>query len=457
MTAGDIYTVAGGGTSTRDGALATAALLTQPHAVAVDSAGNIAIAARHSRLLRVVAARGGTFYGVRMRARHLYVIAGNGQGWSSGGGGLAVRAQFFPSHAVTFDSGNLAVASCRRPANCASMTVRLVPARSGTFFGQAMTAGHLYRIAGNGQAAFSGMGGPARKAGLDFVSALAADAHGNLVIADEGNNRILVLAARAGRFYGRSMQAGHIYLIAGNGGGSVNTGNGGPARKARVIPNAVCVDQDGNIVIGSGVKVRVVAERAGTFDGIKMTAGDIYNVAGSLRGIRGDGGPARDARFEGIDALVPVGSRGLLISDPYRIRMIATTTGTFFGVPMTAGDIYTVADTAGNPGPSPDGTPALAADIWPHSLALDSAGNLIFYDVSVNKIRVIPARTGTFYGVPMTARHLYSIVGGGTGGLGDGGPGTQATIAGPFVALAAHRHRLAFIDGGDLRVRMIVR
>jgi hypothetical protein len=65
MTAGDIYTVAGGGTSTRDGALATAALLTQPHAVAVD---NIAIAARHSRLLRVVAARGGTFLAAHPRS-----------------------------------------------------------------------------------------------------------------------------------------------------------------------------------------------------------------------------------------------------------------------------------------------------------------------------------------------------------------------------------------------------
>jgi len=123
---------------------------------------------------------------------------------------------------------------------------------------------------------------------------------------------------------------------------------------------------------------------------------------------------------------------------------------------MTAGDIYTVAGTAGNPGPSPDGTPALAAGIWPSPLTLDSAGNLIFWDASTGKIRVIAARTGTFYGVPMTARHLYSIVGGGTSGLGDGGPGTNATI-GFIIRLAAHRHRLAFTDGENRRVRMILR
>src|SRR6266700_460768 len=451
MTAGDIYTVAGGGTSTRNGGLATSAMLGQPRAVAVDSAGNIVIAARHTRLLRVVAARTGTFYGVRMLARHLYVIAGNGQVWSSGTGGLAIRAQFIPDRAVTFDRGNLAVSSCK-PAHpfCGSTTVRLVAARSGVFFGQAMTAGNLYRIAGNGKARFSGMGGPARKAGLRSVSSMAADGHGNLVIADFGNDRILVVAARAGRFYGRSMRAGHIYLIAGDG-SPQSSGNGGPARKAGLEPSAVCIDHNGNVVLGavlgSQVKIRVVAEHTGTFYGIKMTAGDIYNIAGSLQGIRGDGGPARDARFEQIDALVPDGSRGLLISDPNRIRMIAAATGTFFGVPMKAGDIYTVAGT-GKPGPSADGTPALAADIWPSALTTDSAGNLIFYDASVNKIRVIAARTGTFYGVPMTAHHLYSIVGGGTGGPGDGGPGTQATING-IIRLAAHRHRLAFTDAGD--------
>jgi hypothetical protein len=63
MTRGDIYTVPGGGTSTRNGVLATSAMLGQPHAVAVDSAGDIVIAARHTRHLRVVAARTGSSTG----------------------------------------------------------------------------------------------------------------------------------------------------------------------------------------------------------------------------------------------------------------------------------------------------------------------------------------------------------------------------------------------------------
>jgi hypothetical protein len=176
-----------------------------PVALMVDHAGNIVMAEQGNPAdLRVVAAGTGTFYGVRMRARHLYVIAGNGQVWSSGTGGPAVRAQFLTfDGAVTFDRGNLAFSPCK-PAHpfCGSTTVRLLAARAGVFFGQAMRAGHLYRIAGNGRARFSGMGGLARKAGLRSVSALEADAHGNLVIADAGNHRIVVVAARAGRSTG---------------------------------------------------------------------------------------------------------------------------------------------------------------------------------------------------------------------------------------------------------------
>jgi hypothetical protein len=186
-----------------------------------------------------------------------------------------------------------------------------------------------------------------------------------------------------------------------------------------------------------------------------MTAGDIYTVAGGTQGTGGDGGPALDAQFVLIQAVARDGNSGVLVSDRYRIRMIATASGTFFGVPMTAGDIYTVAGT-GNQGTAADGTAALAADISPMALAVDPARNLIFYDEGVNKVRVVAATSGTYYSIPMTANHIYTIVGGGTGSLGDGGPGTQATIN--FVTgLAVNSRGLAFTDGQDNRVRMIQR
>ena len=42
----------------------------------------------------------------------------------------------------------------------ANNRVRVVAASTGTFYGQAMTAGDIYTVAGNGTQGFSGDGGP---------------------------------------------------------------------------------------------------------------------------------------------------------------------------------------------------------------------------------------------------------------------------------------------------------
>ena len=91
----------------------------------------------------------------------------------------------------------------------------MAAASSGTFYGKAMTAGDIYTIAGNGTAGFSGDGGPATSAELNSPQGVAADAAGNLLIAD-GSNRIRVVAASSGTFYGQAMTAGDIYTIAGD-------------------------------------------------------------------------------------------------------------------------------------------------------------------------------------------------------------------------------------------------
>ena len=50
-------------------------------------------------------------------------------------------------------------------------TVRVVAAQTGTFYGQAMTAGDIYTVAGDGRPGYSGDGGPATNAELDHPSA----------------------------------------------------------------------------------------------------------------------------------------------------------------------------------------------------------------------------------------------------------------------------------------------
>jgi hypothetical protein len=73
--------------------------------------------------------------------------------------------------------------------------VRVVAGRTGTFYGQAMTAGDIYTIAGEG---LNGSG-PALQANIGEVIAIAADRSGNLVIGDL-DNKVVVVAESTGTF-----------------------------------------------------------------------------------------------------------------------------------------------------------------------------------------------------------------------------------------------------------------
>ena len=228
--------------------------------------------------------------------------------------------------------------------------MRVVAARTGEFYGRAMTAHDIYTVAGTGIQGFSGVGGPATAAKLSRPSDVVPDAAGNLVIADTGNDRIRVVAAATGTFYGQAMTAGHIYTVAGDGARGT-AGDGGPAINAGLHapergrgprgqpghrrhpeqaaagggghvrhvlrpgddrgrrlhrghargPTVVAVDHAGNLVISSAdaARVFVLAVTTGTFYGRPMTAGNLYVVAGGGRSDPGDGGPARSAELQG--------------------------------------------------------------------------------------------------------------------------------------------------------------
>jgi hypothetical protein len=77
-----ISTIAGGGTSRASG-IPAAAAVASPLGIAVDSEGNIVFSNAESQVdgykffaIKVIAARSGTFYGIRMRAGDVYAIPG---------------------------------------------------------------------------------------------------------------------------------------------------------------------------------------------------------------------------------------------------------------------------------------------------------------------------------------------------------------------------------------------
>ena len=459
MTAGRIYGIAGTGQFgyAGDGGPASRARV-DSWTVALDGAGNVLLAG--DGRVRVVAVRTGAFYGQKMTARDIYTVAGTGTAFS-GAGGPPLRAEFDNPTGIAADgAGDVAFTAVRDPDLGANTMVDLTPARSGLLFGRLMTAGTLYTLGGDGIAGSRGDNGPARDAQFSIgqgTPALTFDRAGNLLVADQVNQRVRVIAVRSGRFYGRAMTAGDVYTIAGSGGFGGFSGDGGPAVKAVFdYPTDVATDRHGNVLIVDALnsRVRVVAEATGTFYGRKMTVGDIYTVAGGGASL-GDGGPAVKA------GLVPMGvatdpAGNLLIADwsNRRVRLVAVRTATMYGQQMTAGDIYTIAG-SGEQGSSGSGGPARAARFEDLSgVTTDRYGNVVITDMIGNAVWVAAVKDGTFYGQAMTAGDIYRVAGGGAT-LGDGGPAATALLSSPTAVAVSPAGALLVADGGDNRLRAI--
>ncbi len=449
--------------------------LSGPTGVVVDAHGNLLIAdsstqacghcALYASVVQVVAVSSGRFYGHAMKAGDIYTIAGSrGNSNVSGDGGPARQAGLgYQLGAVAADqAGNVVFDQWD------NSTVRVVAARTGTYFGQAMTAGDIYTVAGDGQNGFSGNGGPATSAELSGPFGVTVDLAGNLVIADSGNNRVRVVAAHTGTFYGRAMTADHIYTIAGEGAPGY-AGDGGPATSAELNgPHSVAVDRQGNLLIADigNLRIRAVAAHTGTHYATAMTAGHIYTVAGNGSGnFSGMGGPATAAEFGPLALASAKGN--LVVSAENRVLVSAAHSGTFFGQTMRAGNIYPVAGD-GTAGYSGDFGPATSAELDNSTfvptlgqntlggVAGDSAGNLVIADSDNNRIRVVAAHTGTYYGTAMLTGHIYTVAGDGTAGYsGDGGPATGAALNSPADVKVDSAGNLVIADSGNSRVRVV--
>lgn len=265
--------------------------------------------------------------------------------------------------------------------------------------------GAIVTVVGSGEPGIEGVGGPATEAQLRSPVGLAFDEDGNLYIAERFNHRIL-----------RVDPSGIVTVVA----GSLTedgyarrgfSGDGGPATEAELSDaSAIATGPDGDLYISDSRNHRV---RMVDRDGI------ITTVAGNGKeGFSGDGGPATRASLDFPLGLALDGEGNLYIWDSgnLRIRMVARD-----------GTITTVAGT-GEPGSSPDGTPAIEArlaspsDHMPLGLALDGAGRLLITDQGNNRIWMIDEQ-GRLRTVAGSGEWEFS---------GDGGPATEAGVNGPL-------------------------
>jgi hypothetical protein len=157
---------------------------------------------------------------------------------------------------------------------------------------------------------------------------------------------------------------------------TVAGGVGGPARATRVALSLPC-----GVVFGAG---HLYIADAGSVRRVDPHTDRLTTPAGT-----GAGAPLRDRRPATTASLstptcgVTVDHSGnLVIADDglhNRVRVVAASTGTFYGKAMTAGDIYTVAGD-GTRGFSGDGGPATSVGLNARGAAVDAAGNLLIAD-----------------------------------------------------------------------------
>jgi hypothetical protein len=89
------------------------------------------------------------------------------------------------------------------------------------------------------------------------------------------------------------MTAGNIYAVAGDGLDTHTFANGVPATSSGLfLPVGIAVDSHGNLIIGDSDnnEVRIVAAATGTYYGVSVSAGDIYALAGDHHGGMGGDG-----------------------------------------------------------------------------------------------------------------------------------------------------------------------
>lgn len=352
-----ITTYAGGGSPASgngDGGPATSARLINPIDIAVDSSGNVYIA----DIAIYVGQDGFKVRKVDVNGR-MSTVAGNGTLEYNGDGIAATSAGISVKGIAVDGTGNLFIADGH------NQRIRKVAPN-----------GIITTVAGTGVAGFSGDGGLARNAQLNFPIDVATDVLGNLYVMDAMNVRVRQITTD-----------GIIRTIAGNGVTDF-TGDGGPATQASFSdPQGIFIDRDGSLYVADRGNDRIR----------KVSGGIIRTVAGGGH-FRTDP-VATNSKLYNPSGIV-VDSRGnLYIAEQNNLVRVMNKDGIIRGLAGQYND-----STFGNEGAqwgfSGDGGPADQALLYePTNLALDASSNILVADSRNGRVRKITAP-----GVPRTPK-----------------------------------------------------
>ena len=334
--------------------------------------------------------------------RIITTVVGNGAWGSTGDGGDASQALLDSPEGIAINAaGEIFIA------DAVNNRVRKID-----------TNGIITTVAGNGTKGYSGDGGPAVDAALNYPDAIAIASDGTIYIADLYNSRIRKVDTN-----------GIITTVVGTGTRGYS-GDGGLAVDAAIAnPEGITVGPEGELYIADSENNRI--RRVGT-DGI------ISTIAGTgSRSFCGDNGPAINACLA-FPRRIAIGPQGeLYIADLYnhRIRKIST-----------SGVITTVAGN-GSFGFSGDGGLAVNARLYyPADVFVGQEGELYIVDKSNRRIREVG-----------TDGVIKTIIGNGTVGYtGDGGLATEAGFRIPVGIVANKAGEFYIADYSDQRIRKVL-
>jgi sugar lactone lactonase YvrE len=440
-----ITTVAGGGPPATGTAVSkTSASVGAPAAVRQDSLGNTYILDNDFSRVYKVDTTG-----------HVTLFAGNGSVGFSGEGGPAISAAMFEPSGLCIDgSNNVYVAD----SDNAIVREIVVTAATGK------TVGNIYTVAGvetETNFTYGGDGGAATSANLHFPDGCSFDSHGNMFIADRGNNAVrVVIGATNIKPVGLTgaTVAGDIYLYT----GAVPTGGNppvaGPSANGTATVGAalngpfdVFIDSGDNLFIAdlgnpgttSNNIIREVPATAQTSP-FAMIAGDIYTVAG----VQGQNGPpvsgvsALAAKLNGPEGLF-VDAHGNLFFCDNSNEVVREVAGPTPSTGMVTGDIYTIAGNGGA-GYAGDGGVAVSASFThPAGLFVDSTGSVFVADSVNDRVRQISVNTGNYL-----TETISTWAGNGSTSFSDGTPASAAQLNSPAGLAIDTAGDLAIADEG---------
>ena len=386
-----VSTVAGTGSGefSADGGSAAQSTLATPTCITVAPDGRIVFGEDGSHRVRAINAAG-----------NLETLAGDGISRFGGDGGPALDAQLHQIKSVTRDSaGRLLVADDGN-----SRVRRLDPC-----------TGLVETIAGNGDPAFGGEGGPAIEAGLTASDALV-DADGNILIADAENQRVRMVDP-----------SGTITTVAGTGEAGFS-GDHGLATAAQFNqPVGLHLDAAGNLYVADFANGAIR----------KIADGIITTVAGTgVPGFNGDDILATDAQLNHPTDMDFDADGNLYIADfdNHRVRRVDAGTNI----------ITTVAGT-GVEGFNGDGLAVLTQLDQPSDVKFDQTGALWVADFSNQLIRRFTP-----------GGSLETMAGDGLRGYaGDGGPATAARFLFPLRLDVAAPDQILIADRDNFVVRSL--